>query len=269
MKVRDIVFAHDNSERAPTDLGEVEIFATQSVTESDFCIGLHARFDAVRLTSPDWAYSVSARIDKAFVQINATNCSVAREGRAGAGNRPLTHIRDVETTISQSSERSGSASASVGVDLNPSSVGISGSAKREAAVKASEETKSISRSQQMIEAFAVLTNNRWQVSDVLGQSLFGQYAPEDHLCKIEFGGTYGSVKALLQFYPRDLRLTPDESGGISATLFKSKPNNVAVAKILLARHVGKLNPTGAAHPSDGRINIGLSQLHFEIKNGDN
>ena len=70
---------------------------------------------------------------------------------------------------------------------------------------------------------------------------------------------------MLQFYPRDLKLDHEESTGFSIPLLKTKPTNVAVARALIAKHLRSLNPTKQTQPSDGRINLAASVLHYEVR----
>jgi hypothetical protein len=192
---------------------------------------------------------------------------VSRNGRAGS-NRPLARISDIETKASRSAERKSSNSVGAEFEASSSSTSLlSASAKgaREAGLVSSAEIVSTTRSQETVESFTVLTKDRWELRDVFAPALHGQYAPEDHFCKIDIGQPTGSVRALLQFYPKDLILDPEESSGFAASIFKNKPTNISVAKALVAKHLRSINPEALSGRNDGRINLAASIVHYEVR----
>lgn len=253
------------------ELAEVEIYKTQSITEDDFCVGLTARFGHMPISCMDWAYSVSTSIREAYVQIDTNNCALARDGRYGDATRPskFTRERKVKSETTEKLSADGDAKAKLGVGasgfgLPNLGVALSAKGSKSTQLVASEGFK-IKEDSSSITAAA---GRKWRFSDLISNALQGKYEPHEHLCKISVlpPAKRGHVVARMFFYPKDIVLDVHEvNKKLSERIFKDRPNNVAVAKALLGKHLRALNPTDEKN-IDGRIVVGLSRLDYKIYN---
>jgi hypothetical protein len=254
----------------PCELGEIELYDTQSVTDTDFCIGLDTRFDAVRRTAPDWAYDVTAVLERAFIQLEVSGCRISREARAGDRAQPLSRETDTKVRQFAATTVSGKAAVSAGAgvslqSLQPSA-GASAKAEAQAGAKRHREAnvEQRTRYKEIVQALTSLPRGRWVVQDIRGDELRGRYAPEDHLCKLETKDVTGLVRGTLSFYPKDLKLNLTENdAGLVKRLTLKHPNKASLAQALLAKELRDLNRSGAA---DGRVVLGSSVVTFRLEN---
>jgi hypothetical protein len=112
-----------------------------------------------------------------------------------------------------------------------------------------------------------ISGNRWRFSAVAHAYMQSRYSGDEALCKLRIKGATVRVEGRLCFQPKDIYLVEVESSPALLERFKRSPNQAAIAKILLSKHLKEINPiSDKAGPS---LIVGsVSTLRGEIKNDD-
>lgn len=258
-------FSIDETDKAPTMLAELNVFDTQSVTETDALIGVSVTFGLHRFYPHTFHRETTVRVRVAYVQLKVEGCTIARETGETAASTPAIRERQIERT--QSTTEGARSSRSGGSDgtakLSP--FGPSGAAKRTSG-KTREQSRNSDAGLKEIftqtdRIFTRYPNNTWKVSDYRGIPLEGFYSTEDHFCKAVFGGESGTITASLTCYPRDLEIEMADDGSISHKAWHFSENHRAVIKALVGKELRSVNKSG--QPLGGEVVLAKSVLSFE------
>ncbi|RXH03819.1 hypothetical protein EAS56_37790 [Bradyrhizobium guangzhouense] len=86
-----------------------------------------------------------------------------------------------------------------------------------------------------------MSGNRWRFSAVVDDYMQSRYAGDEALCKLRVTSRSVKVEGRLTFLPKDIVLIDVEAPASFIDRFKKSPNQTAIAKVLLAKHLREIN----------------------------
>jgi hypothetical protein len=252
------------------DLLEVVLFSPQGANEQDFLVGADVRFGTMLVSSDDWSKSVEIGLARATLNLDLSGCEIDPAAPRLGDQRPVsvkTHLQRTHTTNKSAQigvKGSGRAKVSdASLSTGEASLSLAGGAAQDTKHSSTETQVTDRREEPVIS----MSGNRWRFSAVAQAYMQSRYSGDETLCKMRVKGAAVRVEGRLSFQPKDIYLVDVESPSPLLELFKRSPNQAAIAKILLAKHLKEINPiSDKAGPS---LIVGsVSVLHGEIKNDD-
>ncbi|WP_197027134.1 hypothetical protein [Methylopila sp. 73B] len=250
----------------PSEIGELDIFATQSKTSSDFLLGLAARFGQHRILAHDWSKEYEVSVRTAYIHLETSGCEIDRDDHVGSQAVPETRERSTERSFGSSSEGSSKKElgGSAGVRstmLGPTPAGeLKGSTGSEH--KRSNNSGFKETAPEVDNVFLRLPGSKWRVCDYRDRRLEGSYKSKDHFCKINYLEQKGSVSGVLKCFPKDMEVVPADDGSSNLRLFRLSANHSSVIRALIAKHLRELNPT-TANRGSGEIVLATCSISYE------
>jgi hypothetical protein len=227
------------------DLMELMFFVPQGYSKNDFLLGAETRFGSMTVYMDDFQRYVEFGLTKSILRVDTQGCAIAPGARFADQSPPSIRTK-VSVTKADISRSGKSASAKINADLSNrrASAGISG----DLAGKKSHGHETKETSAQIYQAdqrpVVALSGNRWEFSAVGPEIMRSRYSGDETLCKVEITSSKFKITGNFSFFPKDLFIIEGEcrSGGF-ADMFRRSPNKVALAQVLLAKHLRELNPS--------------------------
>jgi hypothetical protein len=268
-KPKAITLDH-TAQQGCADLLEVVLFVPQGANEQDFELGADVRFGTMLVSSEDWSKSVEIGLARATLSLDLSGCEIDPAAHRLGDQKPIrakTHVQRTHTT-----NKTGKIGAKGAVGVTARGDAISaGKASLSVDAGAAHDTKVSSTETQVTdrheEPVTSISGNRWRFSAVAQAYMQSRYSGDESLCKVRVKGTSVKVEGRLNFQPKDIYLVDVDSSSSLLERFKRSPNQAAIAKILLSKHLKEINPiSDKAGPS---LIVGsISTLRGEIKNDD-
>ena len=249
------------------DLLEIVLFAPQGANEQDFVLGADVRFGSMLVSSEDWSRSVEIGLAKATLSLEFKGCDIDPTAQRLGDQKPFsakTHVEHRQTstkTLQMSAE--GQVGATSVRSLVKAAGALSVAGKRASAVSHNETHTLDTRDDPVVS----LSGNRWRFSSVAQTHMQSRYAGDEALCKVRVKTSPIDVEGRLSFQPKDIRIIDVEAPTALLDRFKMSPTKVAIAKILLMKHLQEINPI--TERGEAAVVVGcISKLRGEIKGED-
>lgn len=249
-----------------SDLAELEIFDNQSVTASDFFMGLRLTFGPARIPSADGEFSADVMINRCTVQFVTQGCSIAPTGHVGAvlAEGPT---RAIEETLGHSEGRTRKRSGSAGADVSGTAIGPSGAfkAQGERSRESREDMSATIKSSYTTSDtyFARWPKDRWKIEDPKGAALTGTITTKDHFYRIDFEQDSGHVSASLRCYPEDLQITFSDTNRLNFKVWNKSAKHRSIIQALVSKTLRELHLDGKIAP-DGQMNLAAYKLLYMV-----
>ncbi|MFB6458631.1 hypothetical protein [Bradyrhizobium tunisiense] len=252
------------------DLLEVALFAPQGANEHDFHLGADVRFGTMIVSSEDWSKSVEIGLARATLSLDLTGCEIDPSAHRFGDKKPAstkTHIQ--RTTAATKTLRAG-GSVSLGAQVKGGAIGlgkneatVSAGASKDSKVSATETQVADTREEPVV----AISGNRWRFSAVAEAYMQSRYSGDEALCKLRVNAPSIRVEGRLSFQPKDIVMIDVEAQPAFLDRFKKSPNQAAIAKVLLAKHLKEIN---LLEDKSGSASIAgwSSTLRGDIKNDE-
>lgn len=252
------------------DLLEVSLFAPQGAHEQDFLLGADVRFGTMLLSSEDWSKSVEIGLSRATLILDLAGCEIDPSAHRFGDKKPAsakTHVQHTQVTSATSHM---GANASIGTSAKvtkppdaEAAIKVSGKATRDAKIS-STETQVVDTREEPVVA---MSNNRWRFSAIAEAFLRSRYSGDEALCKIRVTARKIKVEGRLTFQPKDIVVIDLEASPAFLDRFRKSPNQAAIAKVLLSKHLKEINEI-ADKTGSASIAGWISTLRADLKNAD-
>lgn len=252
------------------DLLEVALFAPQGANEHDFHLGADVRFGTMVVSSEDWSKSVEIGLARATLGLDLTDCEIDPSAHRFGDRKPAvarTHIHRMQAAtgvfrvggnVSLGAQLKGGT-----VSLGKNEVTVSAGASKESKVSATETQVADTRDEPVV----AMSGNRWRFSAVAQAYMQSRYSGEEALCKLRVNAPNIRVEGRLSFQPKDIVMIEVEAQPAFLDRFKKSPNQTAIAKVLLAKHLKEVNVL--ADPGTSPSIVGwCSTLQGDVKNDE-
>jgi hypothetical protein len=253
------------------DLLEVSLFAPQGAHEQDFLLGADVRFGTMLLSSEDWSKSVEIGLSRATLILDLAGCQIDPSASRFGDKKPAsakTHVQHTQvTTASAHVGAKASIRASAKATKTPdaeATIKVGGGASRDAKVS-STETQILDTREEPVVA---MSNNRWRFSAVAEAFMRSRYSGDEALCKVRVTARKIKVEGRLAFQPKDIVLIDLEASPAFLDRFKKSPNQAAIAKVLLSKHLKEINEIADKKTGSASIVGWISTLRGALKNDD-
>jgi len=228
------------------DLLEVVLFAPQGSNERDFLLGADVRFGTMVVASEDWTKSVEIGLSKATLGLDLIGCEIDASVHRFGDKKPASTKTQVQRTQIASASSQVGGHASLGASAKSAAMGAAtADVRAESGLAKSRKTSSTAT--QMIETHEdpviALSGNRWRFSSVSDTFMESRYSGSEALCKLKVTAPSIKVEGKLSFQPKNIVIVDVEctSTSLLDSLRKS-PNKLAIAKVLLSKHLKEINP---------------------------
>lgn len=252
------------------DLLEVSLFAPQGAHEQDFLLGADVRFGTMLLSSEDWSKSVEIGLSRATLVLDLAGCEIDPSAHRFGDKKPssaTTHVRHTQVTTATAHL---GANASIGARVNTTkppdaeaAIKVGGGANKDAKVSSMETQVADMRQEPVV----AMSNNRWRFSAVAEAFMRSRYSGDEALCKIRITARKVKVEGRLTFQPKDIVMIDLDASPAFLDRFKKSPNQAAIAKVLLSKHLKEINEI-ADTPGSASIAGWISTLRGDLKNDD-
>lgn len=252
------------------DLLEVVLFAPQGANEQDFLLGADVRFGTMIVTSDDWSKSVEIGLARATLGLDLNGCEIDPSSHRYGDRKPTAAKAHVQRSRVDSAAAHAKGKLSLGARLKGSTVSP-GENEVSLGAGASKETKVSSTETQVAdrrdEPVVAMSANRWRFSAVAEAYMQSRYSGDDALCKLRVTGAKVRVEGRLSFQPKDIAIIDAEAAPAFLDRFKKSPNQAAIAKVLLAKHLKEVNQL-SDKSGTGAIVGWISTLRGDLDNDD-
>jgi hypothetical protein len=252
------------------DLLEVALFAPQGAHEQDFLLGADVRFGTMVVSSEDWSKSVEIGLSRATLILGLAGCQIDPSARRFGDKKPASAKTHVQRTQVATTKSHVGAKASVGASAKitkatyaEAAINVGGGATRDAKVS-STETQVVDTREEPVVA---MSNNRWRFSAVAEAYMRSRYSGDEALCKVRVTSPKIKVEGRLTFQPKDIVVIDLEASPTLLDRFKKSPNQAAIAKVLLSKHLKEINEI-ADKAGSASIVGWISTLRGDLKNDD-
>jgi hypothetical protein len=252
------------------DLLEVVLFAPQGAHEQDFLLGADVRFGTMLVSSEDWSKSVEIGLSRAMLSLDVAGCEIDPASRRFGDTKPASAKTHVQRTQVASTSSHVGANASIGARATSNKV-----ADAEVAIKAgsgaAKDTKRSSTEIQVSdtreEPVVAMSGNRWRFSAVAEAHMQSRYSGDEALCKMHITAPKVRVQGRLTFQPKDIIMIDLVAAPVFLDRFKKSPNQAAIAKVLLSKHLKAVNQLDDGIGSASIVGW-ISTLYGDLKNDD-
>jgi hypothetical protein len=196
------------------------------------------------VSSEDWSKSVEIGLARATFSLDLTGCEIDPSAHRFGDKKPTaakTHIQRLQAATG--AFRVG-GKLSLGAQLKAGSVSlgkneatVSAGASKEGKVSATETQVADTREEPVV----AMSGNRWRFSAVAEAYMQSRYSGEEALCKLRVTAPNVRVEGRLTFQPKDIVMIDVETHPTFLDRFKKSPNQAAIAKVLLAKHLKEIN----------------------------
>jgi len=266
------IILEQSSQTGCGDLLEVALFAPQGAHEQDFLLGADVRFGTMSVSSEDWSKSVEIGLSRATLILDLAGCKIEPSVPRFGDTKPTsakTHVErsQVATTKTQVGAKASIRAKAKALDAKAADAGaaiaLGGEASRNAKVS-STETQVVDTREEPVVA---LSNNRWRFSAVAEAYMRSRYSGDEALCKVRVTSPNVRVEGRLTFQPKDIVIIDLQASPAFIDRFKKSPNQAAIAKVLLSKHLKEINEI-VDKAGSGTIVGWISTLRGDLKNDD-
>lgn len=226
------------------DLLEVVLFAPQGANEQDFLLGADVRFGTMIVTSDDWSKSVEIGLARATLGLDLNGCEIDPASHRYGDRKPTAAKAHVQRSRVDSAAAHAQGKLSIGARLKGSSISP-GENEVSLGAGASKATKVSSTETQVAdrrdEPVVAMSANRWRFSAVAEDYMQSRYSGDEALCKLRVTAPKVRVEGRMSFQPKDIVMIEVEAAPAFLDRFKKSPNQMAIAKVLLAKHLNEVN----------------------------
>ncbi|WP_156042065.1 hypothetical protein [Bradyrhizobium sp. URHD0069] len=226
------------------DLLEVTLFAPQGANEHDFLLGADVRFGTMIVSSEDWSKSVEIGLARATLGLDLTGCEIDPSAHRFGDKKPVVAKTHIQRTQADTKAFRIGGSGSLGAQLKGGNLSLgkneatlSAGASKEGKVSATETQVADTREEPVV----AMSGNRWRFSAVAEAYMQSRYSGDETLCKLRVNAPNIRVEGRLAFQPKDIVMIDVEAQPALLDRFKKSPNQTAIAKVLLARHLKEIN----------------------------
>jgi hypothetical protein len=252
------------------DLLELVLFAPQGAHEQDFLLGADVRFGTMHISSEDWSKSVEIGLSKATLNLDLAGCEIDPSSHRFGDKKPASAKTRVHRTQISSATSHAGAKASIGASVKvtkaadaEASIRLGGGATRDAKVSSTETQVA----DMLEEPVIAMSGNRWRFSAVAETYMQSRYSGDETLCKVRVTAPKVRVEGRLTFQPKDIVMIDVEAAPAFLDRFKKSPNQVAIAKVLLSKHLKEINQV--ANKAGAASIVGwVSTLQGALKNDE-
>lgn len=252
------------------DLLEVVLFAPQGASEQDFLLGADVRFGTMVVSAEDWSKSVEIGLARATLGLDLKGCEIDPSAGRYGDRKPSTAKMHVQRTQAASTSTHVGAKGSLGlrvkgpaVALGETDLALSAGAARDSRISSTETQVADTREEPVV----AMSGNKWRFSAVVDDYMQSRYSGDEALCKLRVTSPSIKVEGRLTFLPKDIVMIDVEAPAAFLDRFKKSPNQTAIAKVLLAKHLREINPMTDKSVSPSIVGWS-STLAGEVKTDD-
>jgi hypothetical protein len=251
------------------DLLEVALFAPQGANEQDFLLGADVRFGTMLVSSADWSKSVEVGLSRAILSLDLSGCEIDASAHRYGDKKPvaaktrLQHTQRTSTTSRVGAKLSIGATAKATHVAAQAAASVRAGAAKDAKVSSTETQTADTRDEPVV----ALSNNRWRFSAIAEAYMQSRYSGDETLCKMRVTAPKIRVEARLTFQPKDIAIIEVEAAPALLDRFKKSPNQAAIAKVLISKHLKEINQTAYRAWSSSIVGW-VSTLEGDLKDDD-
>jgi len=252
------------------DLLEVVLFAPQGASEQDFLLGADVRFGTMIVTSDDWSKSVEIGLARATLGLDLNGCDIDPSSHRYGDRKPSAAKAHVQRSRVDSAAARFGGKLSLGarvkggsLSLGENEVTLGGGASKETKVS----SKEIQVADRRDEPVVAMSANRWRFSAVAEEYMQSRYSGDEALCKLRVTAPKIKVEGRMSFPPKDIVVIDVEAAPAFLDRFKKSPNQMAIAKVLLAKHLKEVNQV-SEKAGQASITGWISTLQGDLGNDD-
>jgi hypothetical protein len=251
------------------DLVEVALFAPQGANEQDFLLGADVRFGTMLVSSADWSKSVEIGLSRAILSLDLSGCEIDVSAHRYGDKKPasaktrLQHTQHTSTTSRVGAKLSIGATAKATHVAARAAASVRAGAAKDAKVSSTETQTTEMRDEPVV----ALSNSRWRFSAVAEAYMQSRYSGDETLCKMRVTAPKIRVEARLTFQPKDIAIIELEAAPALLDRFKKSPNQAAIAKVLISKHLKEINQTAYRAWSSSIVGW-VSTLEGDLKDDD-
>lgn len=252
------------------DLLEMALFAPQGAHEHDFLLGADVRFGTMLLSSEDWSKSVEIGLSRATLSLDLSGCEIDPSAQRFGDRKPTSAKTHVQLTQVATTKSHAGAKASIGASAKATkaaaaeaAIKMGGGVTRDAKVSSTETQVADKREEPVV----AMSNNRWRFSAVAEAYMRSRYAGDEALCKVRVTAHEVKVEGRLTFQAKDIVMIDFDASPDFFDRFKKSPNQAAIAKVLLSKHLKEINEI-ADKAGSASIVGWISRLQGDLRNDD-
>ncbi|RED38031.1 hypothetical protein BJ123_105110 [Rhodopseudomonas thermotolerans] len=227
------------------ELLEVVLFAPQGAHEYDFHLGADVRFGTMVLSSEDWSQSVEIGLSRATLGLATKGCEIDPSSSRFGDKKPHAVRTQLQRTLERMSELHAGAQSAFGAKASTNNmsasadttIGIDGKIDRNTKMASTETLTSDSQQEPVL----AMPGNRWQFSATSDNYMQSRYCGDESLCKMTVTAPTITITGTLAFQPKDIVIVDLEAPQTIFDRLKRSPNKIAIARLLLARHLREIN----------------------------